>query len=262
MFLRTEPVRFDGMLPGLKRWWTRSLGHADAGLDAIETWAAQAGMRYRRDEGGLRFVIEAPSAGQTMRMEWGPTQRSYIAGDELRIRLDLNLPGALQVLAMTRPLMERLEHETFERYTQEAQTIIDMSHPEEMRWLAMFPKIDLSFDKLLQSRFGVLGVNTVLAMAWVNGPLGEQLAKATQNLLASEEPFVLMALRGKMYLRLQLAQPSPESLSQCLTVFDAAVQSALQLTGQMSPDGGDWSATAGSSWLVHSALDDPNHGPR
>ncbi len=195
-------------------------------------------------------------------MEWGPSQRSYIAGDELRIRLDLNLPGALQLLAMTRPLMERLEQETFERYTQEAQTLIDMSHPEEMRWLAMFPKIDLSFDKVLQARYGVLGVNTVLGMAWINGPLGEQLVKSTQDLLAGDDPFVLMVMRGKVYLRLQLAEPQPQSLSQCLAVFDAAVQSALQLTGQMPPGGGDWAPTASSSWFAPSALDDPTRAPR
>jgi hypothetical protein len=250
------------MLSILKRWWYRSRGHAGGGLDAIEAWAARSGLRYRADEGGLRFVIEAPCAGQTLRMEWGPSQRSYIAGDELRIRVDLNLPGALQLLAMTRPLMERLEQETFERYTQEAQTIIDMSHPEEMRWLAMFPKIDLSFDKMLHARYGVLGVNTVLGMAWVNGPLGEQLAKSAQNLLANQDPFLLMAMRGKMYLRLQLAQPGPESLSHCLAVFDAAVQSALQLTGQMPPGGGEWASTASSSWLTPSALDDPSLGRR
>ena len=195
-------------------------------------------------------------------MEWGPSQRSYIAGDELRIRLDLNLPGALQLLAMTRPLMERLEQETFERYTQQAQTLIDMSHPEEMRWLAMFPKIDLSFDKVLQARYGVLGVNTVLGMAWINGPLGEQLVKSTQDLLAGDDPFVLMVMRGKVYLRLQLAEPQPQSLSQCLAVFDAAVQSALQLTGQMPPGGGDWAPTASSSWFAPSALDDPTRAPR
>ena len=250
------------MLSSLKRWWARSGGHAGAGLDAIEAWAAQAGLRYRRDEDGQRFVIEAPSAGQTLRMEWGPSQRSYIAGDELRIRLDLNLPGALQLMAMTRPLMERLEQETFERYTQEAQTIIDMSHPEEMRWLAMFPKIDLSFDKVLQARYGVLGVNTVLGMAWINGPLGEQLQQSTQTLLAGDEPFVLMVMRGKVYLRMQMAQPQPQSLSQCLAVFDAAVQSALQLTGRMPPGGGDWAPTASSSWFAPSALDDPTRGPR
>lgn len=249
------------MLSSLKRWWARSSTDAGAGLSAIEAWATQAGLRYRRDQDGLRFVIEAPSAGQTLRMEWGPSQRSYIAGDELRIRLDLNLPGALQLLAMTRPLMERLEEETFERYTQEAQTIIDMSHPEEMRWLAMFPKIDLSFDKLLQARFGVLGVNTVLGMAWINGPLGEQLAKAAQNLLAGDDPFVLMTMRGKVYLRLQLAEPQPQALSQCLALFDAAVQSALQLTGQMPPGGGDWEPSANSSWFTPGA-DGPARGPR
>ena len=250
------------MLSSLKRWWSRSRGRPGAGIDAIEAWARQSGLRYRRDEDGSRFVIEVPSAGQMLRMEWGPSQRSYIAGDELRIRLDLNLPGALQLLAMTRPLMERLEQETFERYTQEAQTIIDMSHPEEMRWLAMFPKIDLSFDKVLQARYGVLGVNTVLGMAWINGPLGERLVMAAQSLLAGDDPFVLMAMRGKLYLRMQLAQPQPESLSQCLSLFDAAVQSALQLTGQMPPGGGDWSTTVSSSWLTTSVLDDPARGPR
>jgi hypothetical protein len=250
------------MLSSLKRWWSQSRGHSSTGLEAIEAWAGQSGLRYRRDDDGSRFVIEAPSAGQMLRMEWGPSQRSYIAGDELRIRLDLNLPGALQLLAMTRPLMERLEQETFERYTQEAQTIIDMSHPEEMRWLAMFPKIDLSFDKVLQAHYGVLGVNTVLGMAWINGPLGEQLAMSTHNLLAGDEPFVLMAMRGKLYLRMQLAQPQPKSLSQCLSVFDAAVQSALQLTGQLPPGGGEWSPTASSSWLTPSAMDEPAHDPR
>jgi hypothetical protein len=103
------------MLSILKRWWYRSRGHAGGGLDAIEAWAARSGLRYRADEGGLRFVIEAPCAGQTLRMEWGPSQRSYIAGDELRIRVDLNLPGALQLLAMTRPLMESLEQQTWQQ---------------------------------------------------------------------------------------------------------------------------------------------------
>ena len=250
------------MLSSLKRWWARSTGGSGAGLDVIETWAGQAGLRYRRDQDGQRFAIEAPSAGQTLRLEWGPSQRSYIAGYELRIRLDLNLPGALQLLVMTRPLMERLEQETFERYTQEAQTIIDMSHPEEMRWLAMFPKIDLSFDKVLQAHYGVLGVNAVLGMAWVNGAFGEQLAKSTQDLLADDDPFVVMVMRGKVYLRLQLAQPQPASLSRCLSVFDAAVQSALQLSGQLPSGGGEWAPTANSSWFAPSALDDPMRGPR
>lgn len=243
------------MLSSLKRWWARSTGRGSAGLGEIEVWARQSGLRCRRDEDGLRFVIEAASAGRTLRMEWGSSQRSYIAGDELRIRLDLNLPGALQLLVMSRSLMEQLEHETFERYTQEAQTIIDVSHPEEMRWLAIFPKIDLAFEPVLQARFGVLGVNTVLGMAWINGPLGDELVRSTQDLLAGEAPFVLMALRGKMILRLQMAEPKAQSLAQCLALFDAAVQSALQLTGQLPPGGGEWSPTVSSAWLTPSALD-------
>lgn len=246
------------MLSALKRWWSHRFGHARAGFDAIEAWAAQAGWRFRRDDDGHRFAIDMPSAGHTLHLEWGPSQRSYIVGDELRMRLDLKLPNTLQVLVMTRPLIERLEQETFESYTQAAQTIVDLSHPEEMRWLAMFPRIDLSFNKVLHARFGALGVTTALGLAWINGPLGEQLVHSAQGLLAQEDPFVLMIMRGKVYLRLQLAQPQPQPLAQCLTVLEAAVQSALQLTGQMPAGDGEWSSTVSSGWMMPSGLDDPS----
>lgn len=245
------------MFSALKRWWARGPGRTgNARFDAVVAWAERSGFRFRQAPDGTRFVVEAASGGQMLRMEWGPSQRSYIELSELRIRMDLNLPGSLQMLVLTLPLMERLESETFERYTQDAQTVIDMSTPEEMRWLAMFPKIDLSFDKLLRSRFCVLGAHPEWALAWINGPLGARLGRATQDLLNPDVPFVLMAMRGKIYLRMQVADPSPEALSQCLEVFDAAAQSAQQLTGQIPPSDAEWASTASTSWQTQAPIDD------
>lgn len=250
------------MLETLKRWWGRGAGSTVSGpLAEIETWAARAGYRYRQADDDLRFVVEVPCAQHMLRMEWGASQRSYIVRDELRIRLDLSLPGSLQLLAITRPLMERLEVETYERYTQEAQTIIDMSFPEEMRWLAMFPKVDLSFDKVLRARFGVLGVNVALATAWINSPLGAQLAKAAAGVLANEPPCVLMVMHGKVYLRMQLAQPQPDGLAQCLGLFDAAVQSALELAGHAPPTDAEYASTASSAWQTASQIDTAKSDP-
>lgn len=243
------------MIDSLKRWWSRvGSGAADADFDVVEAWAERCGFRYRKATDGQRFVVEATSGGQVLRMEWGPSQRSYIAPDELRIRMDLNLPGSLQLLAMTRPLMEQLESETFERYTQDAQTVIDMSTPEEMRWLAMFPKLDLASRPLLRAHYGVLGVDPAWAQAWIDGPLGVQLERAAQQLLAAQGAFVLLTLRGKVYLRMQLAEPRPETLSQCLEVFDAAAQSALQVIGQIPPEMG-WASTASTSWQTQTPID-------
>lgn len=245
------------MFTALKRWWASGPGRTRSlHFKAVETWADRSGFRFRQAPDGQRFVVEAASGGQVLRMEWGPSQRSYIVQSELRIRIDLNLPGSLQLLALTLPLMEQLESETFERYTQDAQTVIDMSTPEEMRWLAMFPKIDLSFDKLLQSRFCVLGVNPVWSMAWINGPLGAQLGRAAQDLLSTDTPFVLMTMRGKLYLRMRLAAPRPQALSQCLEVFDAAAQSAQQITGQIPPSNAEWASTASTSWQTQIPIDD------
>lgn len=237
------------MFTTLKRWWSLGSGRAGgARFDAIEDWAERSGFRFRKAKDGQRFEVEAASGGTALRMEWGPSQRSYIEHSELRIRVDLNLPGSLQMLVLTLPLMERLESETFERYTQDAQTVIDMSTPEEMRWLAMFPKADLSFDKALRLHFGALGANPAWALAWVNGPLGEQLANAVPRLIGPDAPFVLMTMRGRMYLRMQLADPRPEALSQCLEVFDAAMQSVQQITGQILPNDAEWASTASTSW--------------
>ncbi|MBP6224069.1 MAG: hypothetical protein KA439_03300 [Rhizobacter sp.] len=237
------------MFGALKRLWALGPGRAGgARFDAIESWADRSGFRFRRAKDGLRFELEAASGGHVVRMEWGPSQRSYIENSELRMRVDMNLPGSLQMLVLTLTLKERLESETFERYTQDAQTVIDMSTPEEMRWLAMFPKADLSFDTVLRERFGALGANPAWALAWINGPLGAQLARAVPDLIGPDVPFVLMTMRGRIYLRMQLADPGPDALSQCLEVFDSAMRSVQQITGQISPDDAEWASTASTSW--------------
>lgn len=245
------------MYAALKRWWAKSTGRTgNSRFDAIEAWAERAGFRFRRSSDGQRFVVEAASGGRVLRMEWGPSQRSYIELSELRMRVDLNLPGSLQMMVLTQPLMERLESETFERYTQDAQTVIDMSTPEEMRWLAMFPKADLSFDKVLRAHFGAVGVNPAWTLAWINGPLGERLARASRELIKPDVPFVLMTMRGKIYLRMQLADPQPEALSQCLEVFDAAAQSVQLITGQITPNDAEWASTASTAWQTQVPGDD------
>ncbi|MBX9792682.1 MAG: hypothetical protein K2Y02_00125 [Burkholderiaceae bacterium] len=245
------------MFAALKRIWALGPGRGGgARFDAIEGWAERGGFRFRQSKDGLRFEVEAPSGGQVVRMEWGPSQRSYIEHSELRLRVDLNLPSSLQMLVLTLPLMERLESETFERYTQDAQTVIDMSTPEEMRWLAMFPKVDLSFDKGLRSRFGALGANPAWALSWINGPLGPQLVRAAQDLIGPEVPFMLMTMRGRIYLRMQLVDPQPQALSRCLEVFDAATQSVQQVIGQLAPNDAEWASTAGTSWQTQPPSDD------
>lgn len=237
------------MFESVKRWLSPGSGETGQdGLAGIEAWASRKGMGFRKTSELDRFLIETTGSGPEMRVEWGPSQRSYIAHHELRIRMDLKLPGSFQMLVLTKPLMERLESETFERYTQDAQTMIDMSTPEEMRWLAIFPKVDLSWSKVLRSRFCSLGADPDLVRAWIQGGLGEQLERASEDFLQGDPPFVLITMRGKLYLRLQLSEPTPAVLTQCLELFDAALKSAVAMPAVSDGGSTEWGSTQTSEW--------------
>ena len=132
------------MFESLKRWLTP--GAAALPWADVDDWAQTLGMRFKRAREGEGFVVEGASAGRPWRLEWGPPQRAYIVGHELRIRIELGLPPGLQMLLMTRALLESLESEVFERSTLDVQTQVDMSIPEEMRWLSMFAKSPLPPD--------------------------------------------------------------------------------------------------------------------
>jgi hypothetical protein len=120
----------------------------------------------------------------------------------------------------------------------------------------MFPKVDLSWDKALRGQFCVLGADPELTLAWIKGGLADQLLKASQDLLRQSPPFLLMTMRGKLYLRMQLAEPDPATLTQCLELFDAALKSATSLSTQMEPDPVEPPSTLSTGWHSHTQQGD------
>ncbi|HEX6704622.1 MAG TPA: hypothetical protein VF169_07670 [Albitalea sp.] len=217
------------MLDAIKRWI--SGGPAGPDWSELSGWAQKQGHGFKRARDDEGFVIDGNFGGKPWRLEWGPPQRSYIGAHELRIRMELQLSSSLQMLLLTRALMEMLERETFERYTQSNQTMIDFSTPEEMRWLAMFPKATLDeLPKEVRSRFAAVSSDSRNAGHWVGDPaFTQQLTQAAARLLRHDPPFVLMTLRGRLYLRLELALPEPLTIAQSLSLFEAAAQAAQRV---------------------------------
>ena len=240
------------MFDAIKRWMSGD--PPSPGWVGVSEWAASQGYGFKRARDDEGFVIDGSFGQQPWRLEWGPPQRSYITTQELRIRMALKLPSDMQMLLMSQPLMEMLERETFERYTQTTQTLIDVSTPEEMRWLAMFPKVTLALPKDVRGRFGAVGIDPQSTAAWVDAATAERLAQASHALLRDEPPFVLMTLRGRVYLRLQLAVPEPAVLAQAVALFDAAAQSALRLADARRDRPGDAPSTGITAWQAQ--LDD------
>ena len=231
------------MLDALRRWIAGSTDSAD--WRAVAEWAGQRGAPFKRSRDGDGFVIEGRIEGRAWRLEWGPPQRNYIVGPELRLRMELGLAQDVNMLLMSRALMETLERQTFEHYTEHMQTQIDVSTPEEMRWLAMFPKVQFA-ARDLRSRFAAVAHSPLAAAAWIDGRLSERIAAAAQTTLAADPPFVLMTLRGRLYLRLQLAAPEVAAVETMIGLFETAAAQALHLGAIDGRDGGP--STASTAW--------------
>jgi hypothetical protein len=220
-------------------------------------WAQRRGHGFKRTRDGHGFVVEGRLEGVPWRLEWGPAQRPYIEGRELRLRMELDLPSDMQMLLLSRPLMELLEKQTFERFTQGLQTQIDTSTPEEMRWLVMFPKVDMSSVRGLRPHFGLVASDAEQCLAWVGGPLSNLLEDAAGGLLRDGVPFVLMTLRGRAYLRLRLDVPGPEALSAALAIFETAVAQAVRAVGGNAKPGTAWPSSSTTAWQTLDS-DDPH----
>jgi hypothetical protein len=227
---------------------------------AVADWAQKNKLRFRKTREENGFVIDGGMESRPWRLEWGPPQRAYIEGHELRLRMELDLPGDWQVLLASQPLLEMLERQTFERYTESNQTVIDTSTPEEMRWLAMYSKIPFDAPKDLRSRFALIGNTATIATAWVEGPLAQQLEQAAQQALAHQPPFVLMLLRGRVYLRTELAEPDVGVMAQLSAVFETAVLQALRAGGATDQGkASDWNTTSSTAWQTQLGPDEPKN---
>lgn len=214
---------------------------------AVAEWADDRGAQFKLSRDARGFIVEQSRHGGSLRVEWGPSQRSYIDGHELRVRIECKLNPELQMMVLDKALMERLEKAVFEAYTDTLRTRVDTDTPEEMRWLVMFPKLRQIESKAVRQHFGVLGVNQELPSAWLDSALSEQLGLASMDLLAHERPFVLLTQRGNLYLRCAMKQLVLDDLRALVKLAELACQEAQRVNVRLQ-DGGPWPTTTSVAW--------------
>ena len=237
------------MLDTLKRWISGA--STDGEWGGLAAWAKQKDCDFKRvrDDGFVIDGILAGASGQPgWHLQWGRSQRDYIAGRELQMRIELQMTDDLQMMALSRPLMEQLEKAAYEQFTNTSQTFIDGSAPEEMRWLSMFSKVSIA-NKSLRERIAVVASEPNLAASWIDGPLSEQFVLATREWLLPESVLVLMTLRGRLHLRLACDKPDPALIESVLSVFLAAARNADRVAKAAGPTStNEWPSTAISTW--------------
>ena len=217
------------MLRNLKRWWSASA--TKPVLQGIDHWSQSNGAtcrRVREDEG---FVIDGFHRSVPWRIEWGPSQRPYIAGSEVRFMAELGLHRDIQALVLNRLLMESSEAKVYNEYVEGVQTRVDTQTPTEIRWLVMYSKLSASEMRNLGVRFGAVSSVKPWLMHWLSGPLSQALLDAARALPESES-FVLAVGRGRLSMRLPLRAPTGEALSHWLTLFQTAMTEAQRVAGE------------------------------
>ncbi len=217
-------------------------------------WAKSQGFAFKQVPESAGFAIDGQFGDQAWRLEWGPPQRRYVATRELRMRMELSLHQDPSMMVLSRSLLDLLEQETFDDFTQGTQTYVGSSVPEEMRWLAMWPRASLSGQREVRQHFAALGVVPEVAGSWLEGPLAAQLLAALPGLLRAGPPFMLMCHRGRLYLRMELAEPAAADLADAVALFAVAGQQLLRLEGRGS-EAADWATTALASRRAVSGSD-------
>jgi hypothetical protein len=242
------------MLDAVKRWFSPSPA-APSGLGAVAAWAKAGAMQFRGVRDGEGFVVDGLAGATAWRLEWGPSQRPYVTGNELRFRADLGLASDVQILLLDRPLQQRMESAVFDQYVEGVQTRIDTQTPPEMRWLVMFPKLAGAELGPLRERFVGIASHKSFIRAWLQGGLSAALAAAPHG---PEHPLVLMISRGRLMLRTALAEPDVAALDGWVRCFDLAVREALRSGRQPLDDGAP--STQASVWSASSVPADPGDG--
>ena len=214
----------------------------------VSAWAKRRGHQFKRERDGNGFVVDGKFEDLPWRLEWGPPQRPYINGKELRVRMELGLPPDMQMLIVSKSLMEALEKQAFEQFTESNQTEMGASTPEETRWLVMFPKIAMNGSKTLRSTFAGVSSLPNEGPAWIEGPLGHALERAAGTLLRLTPPFVLMTLRGKIYMRIEMSSADETDVAAALSLFEAASNEALRVGRLRGDEPVTWAQTTSTAW--------------
>jgi hypothetical protein len=237
-----------------RRWFGGAPDAASDGVAPARAWAEAEGHRFAPARGSEGFVIESAAGGAAWRAEWGPSQRDYIDGMELRVRAEIGDAGDLQMLVIARALVAPLENEVYEQFTEGNQTRMDSRTPEELRWLVLYPPMPRSTLGALRERFAVLANRPTAAPMWIEGALAKALEDASSWLEAAT-PFVMVVQRGRFVLRMALPRPTPAELKSAVELASVAIAAARRVGAEVAR--GALGSERPSGWGAPSAAGDP-----
>jgi hypothetical protein len=239
------------IVEALKRWFRRG-ERSERDWSDMQQWAEDRdyGWRQARSEDG--FVIDGRLGSLPWRMEWGPAQRNYIKGFELRLRAEVAVAPELQALVISRKLQERLEVEVFDQFVGDLQTRLDTRTPPEMRWLVMYSPLTGVELKGLRERWSAVSNVKRWLETWLASPAAQELAAVRCD---PDLPVALMFARRRCTLRVQVDDPVVPAIEPWLRLFESCVREARRL-GAVGCDTADQETTEPGLFMPSPASDE------
>ena len=213
----------------IRQWFARKaqlVAPTDV-MRAVSAWAGDRSLSYDGPTPARRYRVGGYFSGYSWTIERRVGSRPFISGDELSGRVVLDLPVSPVVIVISRALKESLEKQAYEIYTDSVQTLAEPSLSEEMRWIALYPEWrQASNSQNFQQRFSVLAAENSDAEKWITSELAERVM--TCAAARFDCPFILMLLRGKVYLQLELDTTFDEvaALAQSVDILSFASEAA------------------------------------
>jgi hypothetical protein len=190
----------------------------------VSEWASLQGLSYK--EQGKGYSMDGKIQGKPWKIEQGKPSRDFIHGIELRARGEMSVREDVAVMVMTRTLKNDLDKRAFSLYTDTLQTQVDPHLPEEMRWLSMYEEVGWpELGQVFLDQYAILADERESAVAWLTPELAGQLLAWPSS--EPNVPRVLMVLRGKVYLRMQINESDVPTLEHATRVFITACEAGL-----------------------------------
>jgi hypothetical protein len=212
------------MLKTLRRWLKRRPAPID--FHAIQTWSEQRGWVFKLNHTSDGFSVE-PHADRAWRMEWGPSHRRYLGEYELRLRGDTGIDVHTFCVVMPREQLEALARELFNEYVDGVETQANDDTPEEVRWLAMAPRLGPNALGPLKELLAVVGNVKPWMQTWLAGPAGQELGVWLQAPVAP--PLALIAQQGRLVMRMGMHQPDMGLITDAVHLFEVVLTEARKL---------------------------------
>ena len=183
-----------------------------------------------RKNSAVSFGIQGKLSDKPWKLERAVASRNYMSGEEIRGRADIAINPQANIVIMNTPLKELLEKRAYALYTDSVETHASPTLMEEMRWLALYPEV--GWEKLpvpFWRRYAVMASDRAQAISWVTPELADLLTSWPDSATDANVPFILMVMRGKAHLRMQLTPTNEKTLDHVSRVFLAAAQSATDV---------------------------------